>query len=80
MVELRLLANPENSQRQEAHKVGQQSRQKNPKRAPEIVFAVNGSGGGKAKVQNHQRHGDGENAVAERGQALDALTRNAVVG
>jgi hypothetical protein len=35
--------------------------------------------GGNSKIEHEQRHRDGENAVAQRCQALDALTRDAIV-
>ena len=41
---------------------------------------MNGSGSGDAEVEDKQRHGDGEDAVAERGDAFYALTGNTVVG
>jgi hypothetical protein len=40
---------------------------------------VDGFGGGDAKVEDEQGHGDGEDSVAEGGDAFHALTCNAVV-
>jgi hypothetical protein len=47
--------------------------------AAEIVLGVDGFGGGDAEVEDEQRHGDGEDAVAEGGDAFHALTGNTVV-
>jgi len=40
---------------------------------------VDGCGGGDAQVEDEQGHGDGEEAVAEGGDAFDTLPGNAVV-
>ena len=47
--------------------------------AAEVVLGVDSFGGGDAKIEDEQGHGDGEDAVAEGGDAFDALTCNAVV-
>jgi hypothetical protein len=44
-----------------------------------IVFRVDGLGGGDAQVEDEQGHGDGEDAVAEGGDAFDALSCNTIV-
>ena len=43
------------------------------------MLGVNGFGGGDAQVEDEQGHGNGEDAVAEGGDAFDALACNAVV-
>ena len=43
------------------------------------MLGVNGGGGGYAEVEDEQGHGDGEEAVAEGGEAFDTLSGNAVV-
>jgi hypothetical protein len=40
---------------------------------------VDGFAGGDVEVEDEQGHGDGENAIAEGGEALDALSGNTVV-
>jgi hypothetical protein len=35
--------------------------------------------GGNAQIEDKQGHGHGENAVAERGEAFNALSGNAIV-
>ena len=45
----------------------------------EIVLGVDSFGGGDAKVEDEQGHGDGEDSVAEGGDAVDALSCNTIV-
>jgi hypothetical protein len=49
-------------------------------RVQEVAFGVDRFGGGDAEVEDEQRHGHAEDAVAESGQALDALAGVLVVG
>jgi len=79
IVELGLLANPEDAVGHDAHEEDEQARRQYDECATEIVFGVNGFGGGDAEVEDKQRHGDGEDAVAECGNAFHALTGNTVV-
>jgi len=46
---------------------------------PKIALAVNRAGRGNTQVENQQRHGHGEDAVAQRSEPFDALACNAVV-
>ena len=46
---------------------------------PEIALGVDGFDGGDAEIEHEQSHGDGEDAVAEGGEAFDALSGNTVV-
>src|ERR1700678_659157 len=79
VVELGLLADPEEAVGHNAHQKNQQARGERDERAAEVVPGVDGFGGGNAKVEDEQGHGAGEDSVAERGDAFDALSGNAVV-
>jgi len=79
VVELGLLADPEDAVGHDAHEEDEQARGERDESAAKIVLGVNRFGGGDAKVENEQGHGYGEDAVAERGDAIDALTGNTVV-
>ena len=46
---------------------------------PEIALVMNGVQGGHAQIEDEHGHGEGEDAVAESGQPLDALSGDAVV-
>lgn len=79
IVYLSLLADPEDAVGHDAHEKDDEARRKDDERAAEVVLGVDGLGGGDAEVENEQGHGDGEDAVAESGDALDVLTGNTVV-
>jgi hypothetical protein len=79
VVKLGLLADPEDAVSHDAHQEDEQARGERDERTAEVVLRVNRSGRGHAKVENQQGHGYGEDAVAERGEAVDVLTSNAVV-
>jgi hypothetical protein len=79
VVELGLLADPEDAVGHDAHQEDEQARGECDERAAKVVLGVDGFGRGDTKVETEQGHGDGEDAVAERRDALDALTGNTVV-
>ncbi len=79
VVELSLLADPEDAVGHDAHEEDEQARGECDERAAKVGFGVNGFGGGDAEVEDEQGHGDGEDAVTEGGDAVDALTGNTVV-
>ncbi len=79
VVELGLLAHPEDAVGHDAHEEDDQARGEHDERAAKVVLGVDGFGGGDAKVENEQSHGDGEDTVAEGGDAFDVLTGNMVV-
>ena len=79
VVELRLLADPENTEGHHAHQKDKQARSERGQDMPEIALGVNGFGGGDPEIEHQQGHGYGENPVAERAEAFDALSGNAVV-
>jgi hypothetical protein len=79
LVELRLLTDPEDTVGHYTHQKNDKTRRKGDEGAPEIVLGVNGFGGGDTEIEREQRHGHGENAVAESGEAFDALSGNTVV-
>ena len=79
VVELGLLADPEDAIGHDAHEEYEQARRERDQQAAKVVFRVNSFGGGDAEVEDQERHSDGEDAVAEGGDALHTLTCNAVV-
>ncbi len=79
IVELGLLADPEDSVGHDAHQKDDEAWRQNNQSVAEIVFGVDSSGGGDAKVEDEQGHGDGEDSVAEGGDAVDALSCNTIV-
>ena len=79
VVELGLLADPENAVGHDAHQENDEARGERDEGVPEIVLGVDGFGGGDAQVEDEQGHGDGEEAVTEGGDAFDTLSGNAVV-
>jgi len=80
VVELGLLADPENSQGQETHHVYQQPRRQGHQSVPQFVLTVNCFSRRSAKIEHQQRHGHGKNAVTQGRQAFHTLAGNPVVG
>lgn len=64
MIQLGLLSDPENAQREEAHKVNEKLGSKRKERAPQIPFVMDQLACGNMKLQQEQRHGHREDAVA----------------
>lgn len=79
MVELGLLADPEDAKGHNTHQKDQQARGEYEERFPEIVLGVDGFAGGNPEIEDEEGHGHGEYAIAERGKAFDGLSGNAVV-
>lgn len=79
VVELSLLADPEDAIGHDAHEKDEQARRHGDEQVAKVVLGVNGFGGGDTQVEDQQRHGDGEDTVAEDGDALHTLTCNAIV-
>src|SRR5664279_509106 len=79
VIELGLLAYPENAQDHEAHHVHQQAGREAEKGVPEIMFAVDRFRSWGAKIECEQGHRDREDAVAQGGEALGAVARDPVV-
>ncbi len=79
VVELGLLADPEDAVGHDAHEEDEQARGECDEDAAKVVLRVDGFGGGDAQVEDEERHGYGEDAVAKGGDALHTLTCNAVV-
>ena len=80
MIELRLPANPENSQGEKTHEVDENFRREGEEFVAELVLVVDQLARGDAEVDGEKGHGHAENAVAESSEALDALADNAIVG
>ena len=79
MIELRLLADPENAESEKAHKIDEDVGSKAEQGVKKVAIAVDDFGGGEAKVDGEQSHGDGEDAVTECGESLHTVAGEAVV-
>ena len=79
MVELGLLAGPEDAEGEKAHAVGHVLGRVGAESCQQRTFGVNGLGRGNVQVEDEQGHGNGEDAVTERGEALQIAALNAVV-
>ncbi len=79
VVELSLLADPEDAVGHDAHEEDEQARSECDEGAAKVVLGVDSFGGGDTEVEDEEGHGDGEDAVAEGSDAVDILTGNAVV-
>ena len=79
VVELGLLADPEDAVGHDAHQKDEQAGREYEQGMPEIALGVNGFGGGDAEIEHEQGHGHGEDAVTEGGEAFDTFSCNAVV-
>lgn len=80
VIELRLLTHPENSQSKKTHEVDENLRREGKEFVAEFVLVVDQFGRGDTEVDGKKGHGHAENAVAQSGEAFDALAGNAVVG
>src|SRR2546421_12330010 len=78
-VELRLLADPENAERQKTHEIGDEARQKLDQSAPQAELVCNRPTRRYAQVQDEQRHRNGEEPIAQGGQSFHTLARDKVV-
>src|SRR3984893_18553536 len=74
LIELRLLADPEDAVGHHAHQEDKNARGEHNQDAPEIALGVNGFPGGDVKVKHKQGHGHRKDAIAEGGEALYALS------
>ncbi len=79
VVELGLLADPEDAVGHDAHQKDDEARRENNESAAKVVLGVDGSGGGDMQVEDEQGHGDSEDSVAEGGDAFHTLSCNTVV-
>ena len=79
MIELRLLAGPEDAEGEKAHAIGDPLRAQSFERYQQFALAVHLRGRGNVHVQHQQRHGHGKDAVAQGGQAFEAASLNPVV-
>ena len=79
VIELGLLADPEDAVGHDAHQEDEKARRESNQRAPEIAFGVNCFDGRNAEIEHEQRHGYGEDAITQSSEALDALAGNAIV-
>ncbi len=79
VVELRLLANPENTKRDKAHQVRDELGSETAQSGAKFRATVNGFAGRNAQIKHQKRHGDGEDSVAQSGETLHALAGNGVI-
>jgi hypothetical protein len=69
LVELRLLAEPEDAERQQAEQPGQKPRRRGCQRTKEFGLGVDVGGFGRVKVEHQNGRRNGEKAIAERRNA-----------
>lgn len=79
VIELSLLADPENSEGEKAEEIDEELRSERGHGAEKIVFGTNGFAGRGAEFEEKQSHRNGEDAVAESGEALDGSACDGVV-
>ena len=79
VVELGLLAGPEDAQGEKAHAVGDPLRAQCGRALRAVRLGVHLGGGGDVQVEHQQRHGHGKDAVAQRGQPFHVAALDAVV-
>ena len=79
MIELRLLADPENAERQEAQHIGEHAGREVHERAKQGRVIGNAMRFGDMDLQHDERHGNGKEPVAQSCDALDAATRKGVI-
>src|ERR1700689_1994171 len=80
MIQLRLLPNPENTEREEAHHVHEQTWCKGGHALQQIMFTVDRFAKRNVQIEHEQCHAYGKYSVTERGQPLNTLSSDAVVG
>src|SRR5258708_38060040 len=80
IVQLCLLAVPEDAKRQEAHEVRNQLGRHPGQHAPEVFLAMDSFSDRSVKIEDEQRHRHGENPVTQCGESLDVVTGAAVFG
>src|SRR5438105_11710922 len=80
IVELGLLAYPENAQRQKAHHVHEQTRREQNQGVAQITLVVYGFSRRNSKIEYEQGHSDREHTITQRSKPLCALSRNLIVG
>jgi len=79
VIELRLLADPEDAVGHDAHQKDDEARGENDESLPEIALREDRVPRGDAEVEDEESHGHGKDAVAERGETFDALSGNTIV-
>ena len=79
VIQLRLLPRPEDAQSQAAHQIRDELRSQGHQRRLQLAFAMDRLFDWDMQVQHQQRHGNGEDAVAESRQPLETLPLDFVV-
>src|SRR5215472_11787488 len=79
MVELGLLADPEDAECHHAHEKNQEPGGQGQQNAAEVMFRMDEVRSRYPEIEDQQRHGDGEDSITQRSQALDTLSGNTVV-
>ena len=79
VIELGLLAGPEDAEGEKAHAVGHPLWAECAEGGGKFAFAVNLRGGGDVEVEDEERHGHGKDAIAEGCEALEIAALDAVV-
>jgi hypothetical protein len=73
VIELGLLADPQDAERVKARPVHDELGAERHQRVPHLLVAVNDLGSRYSQVEHHQGHGHREDPVTERRQAFHAL-------
>ncbi len=73
------MADPKDAIRHHAHQKDEKSRRQHDECVPEIVLGVNRFASRDAQIEYEKRHGNGEDTVAEGGEASHTFSSNMVV-
>jgi len=79
VVELGLLTVPEDAEGEEAHEVHEELRDEGHEGEPEAALGVDGLAEWRVEIEDEEGHGDGEDSVAEGGEALEVLVGDPVI-
>lgn len=79
VIQLRLLADPENTERHKAQKIGEQVRRELDQSRPQGALVAKLFYHWRMQVEDKQGHSDSEDAVAQRGKPFQTLAGNTVV-
>lgn len=78
-IELSLLTNPENTEREETHQIHHELRPERHERERQIALAVHRLCHRRAQAENKKRHCECKNPVAQRLQPSGVLTGDPVI-
>src|SRR4051812_24589686 len=79
MIKLGLLTNPENTERQETHKVGKEARPQVDQGIPYSLFRMNSISYRDAQIEDKEGHCYGKDTIAQGSDPLQALPGDTVI-